>query len=110
MQIYNNFNDFQKANPDLATELLNYVKPGDWQDSEIYLYDDPEDFAKYQIEDGIYATTFNHKTDFYGAPNLFDFLDYKALGNALINTADSSMGYLTSDNHYIETSYGWDLK
>lgn len=49
------------------------------------VFDSLEDFAIYEVEDGWYSTLeLNH--DYHGAPNLLEYINYKALGAALSQT------------------------
>lgn len=107
---YDNFEDFKADHPDEAKELLANVKPGTWQDSDIYYYDDPASYADYNVREGWYGCLINKDLatmDYHGAPSLYDFIDFDKLGQALIDNGDPSTTFETGNGNVIETNYGW---
>lgn len=105
---FKNLNELKQAHYGVATRLLEYVSDpeGDWTTEDIYLYKSPEDFAKYEVEDGWYSTSIT--PDYHGAPSLYDHIDYASLANALINSWDESINYHDELTGFIlTTSYGW---
>jgi hypothetical protein len=64
------------------------------------VFDSLEDFAIYEVEDGWYSTLeLNH--DYHGAPNLLEYINYKALGAALSQTCDESCNFVLSDGRVV---------
>ena len=100
--------ELQRKYPNTTKRLLEYVSDpeGDWTTEDIYLYNSPEDFAKYEVEDGWYSTALT--PDYNDAPSLYDHIDYASLANALINSWDESINYHDELTDFIlTTSYGW---
>lgn len=65
-----------------------------------------EDFARYEVENGWYSTSIT--TDYKGAPPLDEHIDYRGLGQALIESWDESINYHDELTGFIlTTSYGW---
>lgn len=106
-EIFDNYQALAEKHPSVAAELLDEFGEGKWQDSELCWYPSKEDFAIYEVEDGWYSNHELATTDFNGAPNLLDFLDFKDLGNALVNTWDDSCNFETQSGEIVTTSYGW---
>lgn len=104
-QDFDNYQDFAESYPDVAASLLEEVGEGAWQDEQIFVYDSIEDFAEYELTEGWYADL-NLDRDFRGAPNPLDYIDLKALGDALLESGDSSVQW-TDGNVVVTTSYGW---
>lgn len=105
---FKSLNELKQAHYGVATRLLKYASDpeGDWTTEDIYLYNSPEDFAKYEVEDGWYSTTLT--PDYNGAPSLYGHIDYSSLANALINSWDESIYYHDELTGFIlTTSYGW---
>ena len=104
---YENFKDMKDNNPELAERLLNMVGKGDWQDYQLVCYEDTGEFARYEVSDGWYSDLGLYDcSDFNGAPNLYDYIDFDSLGEDLLNSADESM-VVEVDNHIITTDYGF---
>lgn len=103
--VYDNFDALQADYPDIATQLLEDVGEGEWQNNELYYYDSIEDFAEYELTDGWYAEH-DFGGDFNGAPNPLDYIDFSAFGSALLDQGDGSVQW-TDDHVVITTSYGW---
>ncbi|MEY8737693.1 hypothetical protein AB9M75_10800 [Lactobacillus sp. AN1001] len=87
MIIYDNFKKLIEERVNLAVELLDKCTPGEWMDEEIYCYEDLEEFAEYELYDGWYTGWFDtekYKPSYFkGAPNPFDYIDLKELGELL---------------------------
>lgn len=110
---FDNFQDFAEGFPDQAKELLDNVEEGDWQNNEIHFYESPDDYADYQVREGWYASIVNCDlavVDYYGAPSLYDAIDFDELGQNLIDLADRTCVFATSKNEVIETGFGWKIK
>ena len=109
MKVYQNFKELEKENKELSQELLEKKGKGEWQKEEIYMHKSLVDFAEYEVTDGWYSDLFgNMMTDFNGAPNLFEYIDYEELGNDLIHSWDNSINYYSDNtNKVISNSYGW---
>ena len=104
-QDFDNYQEFAERYPDVAAALLEDVGEGDWQDDQIFVYDSIEDFAEYELTEGWYIDC-NFDRDYRGAPNPLDYIDLKALGEALLDSGDSSVQW-TDGNVVVTTSYGW---
>lgn len=106
MQTYENFSEFQNDYPEVAAQLLEEVDEGGWMNEEIYYYFSLEDYAEYELTEGVYIDLGLDRMDFRGAPNPMDYIDLKALGNALWNSWDDSVTWSNGDC-VVSTSYGW---
>lgn len=105
---YDNFTELEKENPSLAKELLEAFDNGEWQKTQLFVYESLEDYAYYELTDGWYAALgMTGRTDYHGAPDPLDFIDLKALGLQLSRTWDESCHYLTKNNWVVETDEGW---
>ena len=106
--LFDNFDELADYDEVLATELLEDVGEGEWQDGELRLYYDFEYYAEYEIYEGFYAALFGiyGEPNWNGAPNLFQYVDLQELGEALSASWDDS-AYWTDGTVIIETSYGW---
>lgn len=105
---FKNLDELKQKHYGVATRLLECASDpeGDWTTEDIYLYNSPEDFARYEVEDGWYSTSV--VTDYRGAPSLYDHIDYRSLGEALIGSWDESINYHDELTGFIlTTSYGW---
>lgn len=105
-EIYENFDQLKLVEPELASELLNEYGAGAWQQEELFVYDTLIDLAQYEVAEGWYGDL-DIKHDCNGAPNLLNFIDYEALGNALRETWDGSMYYFSEYGSVVQTSHGW---
>lgn len=109
MKTYNNFKEFKKENEKLANELIDKKDKGEWQNEQIHLHDNQIEFAEYEVLDGWYSGIIgNINTDFKGAPNLFDYIDYESLSDELIRNWDESINYYSNNTgKIVVTTYGW---
>ena len=104
---YENFKDMKDNNPELAENLLNMVGQGDWQNYQLVCYEDTGEFAEHEVSEGWYfGLGLNDCSDFNGAPNLYDYIDFASLGEDLLNSVDEST-VVEVDNHIITTDYGF---
>lgn len=107
-EIFDNYQALAAKHPSIASKLLEEFGEGEWQDSELCWYPNEEDFAMYEVEDGWYSTfQLNQYTDFNGAPNLLNFLDFKSLGSALVETWDNSCHFEANDGEIVSTEVGF---
>ena len=104
---YSNFEEFKEAHPTLAEELLNEISEGEWQNDILYYYETLSDLAKYELEEGWYAACGLGDINVNGAPNIIDYIDLTALGEALSDSWDESCYHRFSDDSVISTNYGW---
>lgn len=104
--VYNDFDEFKERQPQLAAELLETFGKGEWQDNALYVYDDVEDFADYELTEGWYANSFSNQ-DYNGAPDPLDFIDLRALGAELVSTWDESCHYQANGGKIVTTDYDW---
>lgn len=104
---YKNFKDMKDKNPELAERLLDTVDKGEWQDYQLVCYEDSSEYAKHEVSDGWYAELgLNDYSDFNGAPNLYDYIDFDSLGEDLLNSVDESE-VVDLDDCIITTDYGF---
>lgn len=108
-ETFENFKEFKEKYPQKAEQLLYDVEEGEWQNDYLEYYDSISDYAEYEVEEGWYAALGIgiSSTDYNGAPLLFDFIDFDALGYALAESWDDSCHYQFSDDSVITTSTGW---
>ena len=105
--IYRNFEDFKDAHHTLAEELLNEVSEGEQQNEELCWYSTLADFARYELEEGVYSSCGLYEQNFHGYPNPMDFIDLTALGEDISDDWDGSCYHRLSDDSVVSTSYGW---
>lgn len=105
-EIFDNLKDLEKSYPKLSTELLQNFDMGEWINEQLFIYDNIEDFAKYELHDGWYADRFNN-TDYNGAPDPLDYINYKEFGEALKDSWDNSLYFESKTGKIIATNYGW---
>lgn len=102
---FENFAELQESKPALAKELLETVGEGDWQTDQIFHYGSLEEFVDYELTEGWYSDmSLNGDTN--GAPNLLDYIDKEALGEALMNSWDESCNF-EHNGEILTTGYGW---
>ena len=105
---FESYTELLKLDKELAKELLKKVSKGEWQQGEIYYYENEEDFAEYELTEGWYASLgVNLDTDYNGAPNLMDYIDLSELGSALVQNWDDSCNFKASTGEILTTGYGW---
>ena len=105
--IYKNFKDLQEHKPDVAKSMLNDLEAGEWQNYELCFYDTCADFAKYEVNEGWYAAL-SFPTDYNGAPDLLDYIDYEALASDLVCTWDDSVNWCDEElDIVVTTTVGW---
>lgn len=106
IKTYDNLEELKQENKELVERLLKEFDEGDWSDNQLYVYPSLEDFAIYEVEEGWYSEAI--KEDYNGAPNLLDYIDYEALGNALKDSWDDSCYYYDEETDYVvSTAYGF---
>jgi phage protein len=103
---YDNLEELKQENKELVERLLEEFDEGDWSDNQLYVYQSLEDFATYEVYEGWYSGAI--KEDYNGAPNLLDYIDYEALGNALKDSWDNSCYYYDEETDFVvSTAYGF---
>lgn len=108
MSYFDNFNELKNWSQFLAQQLLEKVGAGEWQNYPLYYYEDTEQFAKNEVANGWYANLgLNDQSDFNGAPNLFDYIDFESLGDDLTCAWDDDEN-IEIDGHVITSDYGWN--
>ena len=106
IKTYDNLEELKQENKELVERLLKEFDEGDWVNNDLYVYPSLEDFAKYEVEEGWYSGAI--KEDYNGAPDLFDYIDYEALGNALKDSWDDSCYYYDEETDFVvSTAYGF---
>lgn len=69
------------------------------------VFDSLEDFAIYEVEDGFYFSIgCGNDIDYHGAPDLLNYIDYQALGEALLQVWDESCNCVLSDGRVVAFS------
>lgn len=107
MTEYENFDELKDNNPELADRLLNMVGQGDWQNYQLFCYEDSNEYAQYEVCEGWYADLgLDNFSEFNGAPNLYDYIDFDSLGEDLLNSADESE-FVEIDDHVITSNCGF---
>lgn len=107
MSQYENFTELQEAEPSLAEELLDTFGEGEWQNDALYVFEDFEEFAEYELYDGWFYNNFSDlEANLRGAPNPLDYIDLAKFGEALFDAADERV-YTLIEGKIVETVYGW---
>lgn len=106
MKTYDNFKELQKEESKIAIDLLDEFGSGAWQDEEITVFYNQEEYAKYELEEGWYSEVYINR-NYNGAPNLIDFIDLDSLGESLKEAWDDNMYKELDNNRIVMTSYGW---
>ena len=104
--ILKSYAELFERDEELAEELLKKVGNGEWQENEIYYYEDEEEFAEYELTEGWYADL-RLDRDYNFAPNPLDYIDLSGLGNALVRNWDDSCNFRASTGEILTTSCGW---
>ena len=104
--ILKSYTELFERDEELAKELIEKVGSGEWQENEIYYYEDEEEFAEYELTEGWYADL-RLDRDYNGAPNPLDYIDLSGLGNALVRNWDDSCNFRASTGEILTTSCGW---
>lgn len=107
-KVYRNFKELHEDKIKLAEELLDEVGNGEWENEPIMLHEDVEEFAKYELTEGWYASSgLGIDKDWNGAPNPFDYITFAELGHDLTRDWDSSTHHMSSTGEIFVTSHGW---
>ena len=104
--ILKSYAELFERDEELAEELLKKVGNGEWQENEIYYYEDEEEFAEYELTEGWYADL-RLDRDYNFAPNPLDYIDLSGFGNALVRNWDDSCNFRASTGEILNTSCGW---
>ena len=104
--ILKSYTELFERDEELAKELLKKVGSGEWQENEIYYYEDEEEFAEYELTEGWYADL-RLDRDYNFAPNPLDYIDLSGLGDALVRNWDDSRNFRASTGEILTTSCGW---
>ena len=104
--ILKSYAELFERDEELAKELIEKVGSGEWQENEIYYYEDEEEFAEYELTEGWYADL-RLDRDYNFAPNPLDYIDLSGLGNALVRNWDDSCNFRASTGEILTTSCGW---
>ena len=104
--ILKSYTELFERDEELAKELIEKVGSGEWQENEIYYYEDEEEYADYELTEGWYADL-RLDRDYNFAPNPLDYIDLSGLGNALVRNWDDSCNFRASTGEILNTSCGW---
>lgn len=104
--ILKSYAELFERDEELAKELIEKVGSGEWQENEIYYYEDEEEFAEYELTEGWYADL-RLDRDYNFAPNPLDYIDLSGLGDALVRNWDDSCNFRASTGEILTTSCGW---
>lgn len=104
---FKGYKSLKAIHPEIAEELLEVKGEGEWQNNEITCYRSAASFARYEVQEGWYASLGIYEHDYNGAPDLKEFIDFEKLGDALVKNMDESIYYLTEDGCIVYTPCGW---
>ena len=104
--ILKSYAELFERDEELAKELIEKVGSGEWQENEIYYYEDEEEYADYELTEGWYADL-RLDRDYNFAPNPLDYIDLSGLGDALVRNWDDSCNFRASTGEILTTSCGW---
>lgn len=107
---YDNLEQLEKVDPKLANELSWYAWSEDWKNEDFLVFPNEVEFAKYELEDGAYeelGLEVVQGTEYEGAVNPFNYIDYKRLADDLIKNWDRSLYYESDEGKIVRTSYGF---
>ena len=104
--ILKSYTELFERDEELAKELIEKVGSGEWQEGEIYYYENEEEYADYELTEGWYADL-RLDRDYNFAPNPLDYIDLSGLGNALVRNWDDSCNFRASTGEILTTSCGW---
>lgn len=95
-QIYENINELKGINEKLAEQITNiFDEKTLTKNVSIIVYPTLEDYAKREVEDGIYIEIID--TDYDEAYDLLECINYVALGEKLRKKWDKSSHYYDED-------------
>lgn len=108
MYNYEHFKNLDELNikyPDVTKRLLKYsvIPNGEWTEDEIYVYNSPEDFVRYQVEDGWLSTSIAENV-YPRLPNLREHINFATLAADFMRTWDESEHYHDEETGYILTT------
>lgn len=98
--------ELRKQHPNIHKELIDMHGKGKWTKGEIYIHDNLEDFAYYELTDGHYSSMRLGETKF-GAPSLINHISLTTIGEELKNTWDKSSYAILKDGTIVKTPVGW---
>ena len=107
---YDNLEQLEKVDSKLANELVRYSWSKDWENEDFLVFPNEVEFAKYELEDGWYeglGLEVVQGTEYRGAVNPFNYIDYKRLADDLIKNWDRSLYYASDEGKIVRTSYGF---
>lgn len=107
---YDNLEELKKVDPKLAQELIRYAWSEDWKNEDFLVFPNKVEFSKYELEDGWYeglGLEVVQGTEYKGAVNPFNYIDYKRLADDLIKNWDRSLHYASDEGKIVRTSYGF---
>ena len=100
MLVYENLEELKNTDEELANEITIEFEEGSWENEEIFVWNDTTEFAEYEVMEGWY-TNFTSGVDFNGTPNLYDYIDYEALEEALSNSWDNRVYSLSNNGQVV---------
>lgn len=109
---YDNFEQLKEEKPKLAALLLREYDEGDWMNEELYVYPTIQDYARYSLHDGVYMNFTYHLDDELNAssiPNFLDYLDFKKLGDVLLDKYCGRYIFETKSGILVESVCGFRL-
>lgn len=107
---YDNLAELKKVDTKLADELIWYAWNKDWQNEDFLIFPNEVEFAKYELEDGLYeelGLEVVQGSKCEGVVNPFNYIDYKGLADDLIKDWDRSLYYASDEGKIVRTSYGF---
>lgn len=99
---FGSFDELKDAMPSIAQELADNYDPDAM--GSIWVFPDAGEYAVYEVVDGWYSEH-DLGSDYNGAPDLLQFLDFDELGDALVATWDDICHYQASDGSVVTFDY-----
>lgn len=98
---FGSFDELKDAMPSIAQELAdNYDPDAMGSMGSIWVFPDAGEYAVYEVVDGWYSEH-DLGSDYNGAPDLLEFIDFNELGDALVSSWDDSCNYQASDGSIV---------
>lgn len=114
-KVFNNLDELEKYNSQLALELkstfkIDDTKINDWINNKIFVYPSFEDYAKYELVSGVYSDIYEipHEAIYFNdIPDPLDYIDLYKLGKNLIANSGDTYWYVSSNEEVVLSTVGW---
>lgn len=99
---FKNLEELNKKYPKVAKRLLEFtvIPDGEWTEDEIFLYHSPEDFAKYEVEDGWFSNSIAENIRPH-LPHLNDHINFTTLAEDFMRSWDETQHYYAEEVGYV---------